>query len=753
MNTDNMPDVHGFVNTLYADVPADEAVILTYRVGESHRQAYYAPDAITAGKTAYVCVSSVRRYDTYPRRRKKDCVAAHVVMLDDVGTKAKVPPVEPPVILETSPGNCQYVYALERYEFDTPEKLAHYEAVVRSLTEAGYGDPGAGTATRVYRVPGSVNQKESAKSFETRILTWEPERKWTLDALVEAFGVKVQPAKTPLPSDALSTDVDDVVVDWLQKHNLVRDESDAWLNIRCPWADQHSEGGKDEAAYVPLGRGEHPLYRGFNCFHAHCISKKAPEFLAWVAENGGPQVGVLGVRDVSLKEFKELLCTENVDPHKLVWSALPELFPANLPDVIRGGVKQLPAKAQLATVMNVQKVCEVYGINLRFNLHEQRVEARFADPKLAAVYNATFTQRCLLDGCQRVGIAATKNLDDIIDSLAEEQSYHPFEEYVQATEWDGQDRIAALAASVSIQKQFHDVWPLYLRRWLIQCVQAACGWRNPSQMGSVLVLAGPQSAQKTHWFGSLVPPEFFSEGVHLHLGSHGHKDSVMSATSNLVCELGELEVTFQRSVQGALKAFLTNKHDEYRPPYGRRVLRLPRTTSFCASVNRHDFLMDETGDRRYWPVAVTYCNPDHGIDLAQLWAQVYDLWRGGEIWWLADAEAAQFQVLKAQFTATDAIDEVLAAYLAKHMQPRGNEGWQPLNVTQIAEILGLDRKRATLSRLRYQIEKEPRLGPRKNVVQGVRNAWLFPTPHMPSFTGQIAKPDFMEGSEHEQTTH
>ena len=752
----NILSLTEFVNTLY-DLHGEDTAILAYapEEGVKLKQRYWFDGIDMGGKTAYICVSAVRNNMNYPRRRKQDCTAAHVVMLDDIGTKAQVPPVEPTVILETSPGNCQYVYALDRYAFDTPDRLPYYESAIRALIEAGYGDPGSGTATRVYRIPGSVNQKPGVNGFETKVVAWNPERKWSLDALVEAFGVPVPQAKMALSQAPLSSDINDPIVDWLANHQFIRDESDEYVIIRCPWADKHSDGTKDEAVYIPLGRGEHPLYRGFNCFHEHCLGKRAPTFLGWVAEHGGPHVGVLGTREVSLAEFKQLVKEDrDVDPHGIVWAALPELFAANLPDCNKSGTKQLPAKAQLATVPNINAVCATYGIQLRYNLHSRRTEAKFNDANLAALYDSTFTLQCLIDGCQRIGMGNIKRVADVTNWLAEEHKYHPYATWLRSLTWDGQDRLAALTASVDIHSQFVDVWPLYLRRWLIQVVQAACGWAAPRQIGSVLVLSGPQGCGKTLWFKSLVPTGYFNEGVHLHLGGLGHKDAVMVGTANLLIELGELEVTFQRSSQGALKAFLTNTIDTYRPPHGTHVLDIPRTTVFCATVNRADFLMDETGDRRYWPVGVTACYANHEIDLNQLWAQVYQLWVKQENWWLSDIETARYSVLKSQFTATDAVTEMLHAYLARSLDAPLTT-WRAMTVTEIAKTLELDTQKSTLSVLRYQIEQVERLGPRKSMVSGVRNAWLFPprtVPGLQQFAGEKAKPVLIGGKENE-TTH
>ena len=52
-------------------------------------------------------------------------------------------------------------------------------------------------------------------------------------------------------------------------------------------------------------------------------------------------------------------------------------------------------------------------------------------------------------------------------------------------------------------------------------------------------------------------------------------------------------------------------------------------------MNRAEFLLDETGNRRYWPLAVNEITmpDDAGINIEQVWAQAQFLYLKGEPWW------------------------------------------------------------------------------------------------------------------------
>ena len=96
----------------------------------------------------YVNVSTVRapRNEEPWRRKKTDCVAAFLLVLDDIGTKVNPDDisVEPTYKLETSEGNFQWGYLLV-----PNEDLPRFEALVTALAKKGLTDPGAEGCNRV----------------------------------------------------------------------------------------------------------------------------------------------------------------------------------------------------------------------------------------------------------------------------------------------------------------------------------------------------------------------------------------------------------------------------------------------------------------------------------------------------------------------------------------------------------------------------------------------------------------------------
>jgi RepB DNA-primase from phage plasmid len=128
----------------------------------------------------YTCVSTLLSTSEFLRRRREDCVRAHVLMLDDIGTKSPPPPVAPSLRLETSEGNFQYVYLLDPVDVSDPESAARYERILTGIHGRDWGDAGASGVNRLFRIPGSVNQKPGRGGFTTVVSQINTERRWEL---------------------------------------------------------------------------------------------------------------------------------------------------------------------------------------------------------------------------------------------------------------------------------------------------------------------------------------------------------------------------------------------------------------------------------------------------------------------------------------------------------------------------------------------------------------------------------------------
>ena len=220
-------------------------------------------------------------------------------------------------------------------------------------------------------------------------------------------------------------------------------------------------------------------------------------------------------------------------------------------------------------------------------------------------------------------------IENYIIRHATRNKYNPILDLIQATKWDGKDRVNEIYDIFRIPADTEEgiLSRTFIFKWLKQCV---CGLYNnidnPFSLDIILVFQGKQGIGKTRFFEMLaLNSRYFGEGISL---DPRDKDSVMQATSKWISELGEIGSTMRKDMD-SVKAFLTKSTDEYRTPYGKASLHYPRMTSFVGTVNDEQFLIDQTGNRRFVTIPLA---PDLVIDYEtqikpfnalQLWAQIY----------------------------------------------------------------------------------------------------------------------------------
>jgi putative DNA primase/helicase len=321
------------------------------------------------------------------------------------------------------------------------------------------------------------------------------------------------------------------------------------------------------------------------------------------------------------------------------------------------------------------------NITCRYNMMTKRVE-------LTAPWHwSPDLVRAELQGaCMMVGVNAMGTIDQQIAAIAKANCYHPLGDAIRATVWDGRDRWAELMQTITLAPgQDPELLGTLVRRWILQAVR---GWTLPrektAQLGGVLVFVGPQYRGKSKWFKRLAPHT--RDGV---LAPHV-KDTLIQALSAPIFEMSELEGTFRKSDIAALKAFITQETDVIRVPYAPKADEWPRQTVFGASVNDTAFLVDPTGNRRFWVLEVERLDPDHQVDMMQLYAQALAELEGGAQWWLTDDEHKLQMQAAEDFTVPCAVADTFEVYFEKRAD-RPPATWCAVNCTQLATLLGLHR--------------------------------------------------------------
>ncbi len=289
-------------------------------------------------------------------------------------------------------------------------------------------------------------------------------------------------------------------------------------------------------------------------------------------------------------------------------------------------------KRQIITYDLFAEFLEKQGYSIRYNQITHNFEFFGFDERESKEHLAENVPTILHDQLKVMYTHVTKQvIMDYITRYATRNRYNPILEAIKSVKWDGIDRVEQIYNTFKIPANTEEgrYSRTFILKWLEQCV---CGLYNnidnPFSLDIILVFQGKQGIGKTRFFEMLaLNSRYFGEGISL---DPRDKDSVMQATSKWISELGEIGSTMRKDMD-TVKAFLTKSTDEYRTPYGKASLHYPRITSFVGTVNDEQFLIDQTGNRRFVTIplppdlVIDYNTQIKPFDALQLWAQIYNI--------------------------------------------------------------------------------------------------------------------------------
>lgn len=223
-----------------------------------------------------------------------------------------------------------------------------------------------------------------------------------------------------------------------------------------------------------------------------------------------------------------------------------------------------------------------------------------------------------------------ESINQVCSIIADEHSYHPIQEYLNSVQWDGIHRIKSvfsdfLGATDNLYTQ--SVAVITFVGAVARVFQAGI------KFDTCTVLVGKQGTGKSKFISKIaVNSEWFTDGVTTFDG----KDFYESIQGKWIIELGE-GTAFQKSIKERSKQAIASQQDFYRKPYGRNPEIRKRQCIFFGTTNNYDFLKDETGDRRYYPIDVNIQKSVKNIDkdltsdyISQLWAEAVQLYKSGQ---------------------------------------------------------------------------------------------------------------------------
>jgi putative DNA primase/helicase len=268
--------------------------------------------------------------------------------------------------------------------------------------------------------------------------------------------------------------------------------------------------------------------------------------------------------------------------------------------------------------------------------------------------------------CQQQKLNVDKNtVADASSYIAKRRLpwYHPVAEYLCSVKWDGVPRLdnwLTTYLGVPDSEYVRNV----AAKWMISAVKRV---HEPGcQADYTLVLEGGQGKRKSGALRALCHDEdWFTDD----LGEVGTKDSALNLLGKWIIEISELDA-FKRAEMTTIKAWLVRRFDHLRPPYGRRPEDFPRHNIFAATTNRFDWLNDDTGGRRFWPVRVGQKIDIEGLTAVrdQLWAEAVFRFHEGELIYFSDEIEQQATVEQGDRQQRDSWTDQIEAWAANPIE-------------------------------------------------------------------------------------
>ena len=305
--------------------------------------------------------------------------------------------------------------------------------------------------------------------------------------------------------------------------------------------------------------------------------------------------------------------------------------------------------------------------------------------------------------------------------------YHPFTAYFeQLPEWDGKDRVSALARRVSD----NPVWVNGFHRWMLglsaQWMQFRSDANNTNRANSInransvapLLVSSCQGLGKSTFCRLLIPDAlkaYYTESYDL--GSPASAEAKLAACGLInLDEFDKLSASKMPLLKNLMQASALN----IRKAYKRSASALPRIASFIGTSNREDLLVDRTGSRRFLCISL-----EHAIDCItpveyeQLYAQLKAELLSGERSWFNKEEEQAIQQHNALFYKHIPEEEVFRLCFRFATQEDHPQEVLTLSATQLFERMKSAHPSVMRGMTAYSLSRIlPQLGERVHTAKG-----------------------------------
>ena len=268
------------------------------------------------------------------------------------------------------------------------------------------------------------------------------------------------------------------------------------------------------------------------------------------------------------------------------------------------------------------------------------------------------------------GITSTNKIIDGVNLIAEENAENKVATRLQSTQWDGEKRLETLFIDyLGCEDNIYtrEVSEKSLVAAVRRAIYGGIKWDN------MPILIGPQGVGKST-FLKILGMDWYNDSL---VNVEG-KDACELIQGSWILEMGELS-SLRKSEMNLVKNFLSRTDDVFRASYGRRAQKYPRRCAFFGTANDTNFLRDETGNRRFWPIDCFIFKTKKSIfddlkdELEQIWAEACELAKDKSYNLVLSKEALEIAVKEQDSHSEDNVYKgIILDYLDKKIPKNWN---------------------------------------------------------------------------------
>jgi len=616
---------------------APDGAVRNRTFGPSERGS--AADSISTNsgiRNIYVHVNPLKEGIKNVKAKKEHIAAAAYVHVDiddaDGLERLKAFAIRPTAVVASGGGyNAYWKLAEPLADIEVAESINRWH--VQELN----GDPAATDVSRILRVPGTMNLPNKKKLERGRVPVMayvvEEMTDWNLTYPSVQFG-KVELSKSASKGRVLTSkkvsEVAEVAV-----RDLPEGLDERLVRVALTGDDSERPRGKEDARYPSRSEAVFAVACGLG------RAGLSAEEIAGVLIN--PALGISASilekrspKDEALRQATKALLAIGDD-----W-----------PDGVqpKTGIPNSGFQNTQAAILRLGIVCRFDAYRNRMTVSGQVLQQFVGD----------YSDRISLFVRDLIGKhfgfdPGNERTNDSIVNLCSLNMFDPVRDYLDSLKWDGVGRINEFLTNFCGADD-----SAYTKAVsAITLIAAVRRVRSPGiKFDTIPVWEGVQGSGKSTAIKILASPEFFSDQDILILDQKAQME-VMEGV--WLYEIGEL-AGMRFTEVNKIKAFASRSTDKARPAYGRVAENRPRRGILIGTTNDDEYLKDETGNRRFWPVATDKIDlPAITEARDQLWAEAAAREAKGESITLPETLWVEAAIEQAKRVSPDPWSDTLAS--------------------------------------------------------------------------------------------